>query len=567
MNWSPRQSTAISVFTLLFALGMVVLMGVQVASSYRYARDQAQTRLNHAAETEAQALDARLRQTTFVLHDLAHSLGFEPEPSERLADQQTWLEVVDALTWFDASGQVRASAGPTLDSSYLPEAGDRQHAQLSHRFTADNAIVLTQSMVNAEGKYQGAIIARIPASTLQRLLQQPGRDERIVFSLQTAAGKVLAVNRNSPQGEAAMLSAQQGIQTVPLVIQARQAQLTALESWRSMTVYYFIGGSLLLLMALVMAYAFWRSLRLGTRIAQKEARLNVSESRFRQMIETIPVGLILARQPEMLITYINRQGSRILDIPQAGALSLRPYSFYENPDDFAEELQAVHQAQGIRNIEVRLRRWNGEAFWGSVSMSAVEVGDERTLIIGFSDVSDRKQLELELKRRATTDGLSGLANRAHFMETANQELARAQRFKRPLSLIMLDIDHFKRINDTYGHDVGDEAIRAVARLAQGTLREIDLLARMGGEEFAALLPETTLDAAEAVAERIRIAIERFSHPLPDGELLRFTTSVGVSVIRTDDSMIDSLLKRADEALYRAKHGGRNRVCGPLAEDV
>jgi diguanylate cyclase (GGDEF)-like protein len=142
---------------------------------------------------------------------------------------------------------------------------------------------------------------------------------------------------------------------------------------------------------------------------------------------------------------------------------------------------------------------------------------------------------------------------------AEQELERSQRYARPVCMLMLDVDHFKKINDTYGHQVGDEALRAVADTCQLALRNCDAIGRMGGEEFAMMLPETELDQAELVAERIRSAIAELSLDTPKGTPLTLTASIGITQVLPDEINVDSALARADSGLYLAKQTGRNRV--------
>jgi diguanylate cyclase (GGDEF)-like protein/PAS domain S-box-containing protein len=174
------------------------------------------------------------------------------------------------------------------------------------------------------------------------------------------------------------------------------------------------------------------------------------------------------------------------------------------------------------------------------------------------DITDRKHMEAELRRFATTDALTGVFNRRHFLDCATIEVERSRRHHRTLSVMMLDIDHFKRINDTYGHPVGDEAIRGMARACLEIIRTEDLLGRLGGEEFAVLLPETGREAAMAVAERLRQGIATVRILTDKGEV-SFTASIGVTELLPSDNSAELLLSRADLGLYDAKHGGRNRV--------
>jgi diguanylate cyclase (GGDEF)-like protein len=166
-----------------------------------------------------------------------------------------------------------------------------------------------------------------------------------------------------------------------------------------------------------------------------------------------------------------------------------------------------------------------------------------------------KRYSADLYELATRDGLTGLTNRRHFMESAARDFLLARRSPRRLSALILDIDHFKQINDTHGHAVGDKVLRHFAAIATGTLRRSDVLGRIGGEEFALVLNEIELSAAMTVAEKLRqtIADDR-TEGLP-----AFTISVGVGLLERDDKDIDDVFRRADLALYTAKRGGRNRV--------
>jgi diguanylate cyclase (GGDEF)-like protein/PAS domain S-box-containing protein len=192
------------------------------------------------------------------------------------------------------------------------------------------------------------------------------------------------------------------------------------------------------------------------------------------------------------------------------------------------------------------------------------VRDETGEIIGLLptavDITDRKHLEAELQRQAHLDFLTGLANRRSFMVRSEIELSRTRRYDNSLSVLMLDIDHFKQINDTYGHQSGDLVLKSVANTFQEVLRSVDIIGRLGGEEFAVVLPETWIAKALEVAERLREKISEGEVALPDGTIIRFTVSIGIAALIDKNSNIDMLLDDADKALYRAKQAGRNRVC-------
>ncbi|MNX04747.1 Serine/threonine-protein kinase PrkC [compost metagenome] len=170
------------------------------------------------------------------------------------------------------------------------------------------------------------------------------------------------------------------------------------------------------------------------------------------------------------------------------------------------------------------------------------------------------ELYEEANMRASTDPLTGLHNRRFFQDQLSRDFAQSRRHHRHLSVILLDIDHFKSFNDTFGHQLGDEVIVAVARVLEGAVRLSDLAARWGGEEFIVALPDTDLDGALTVAERIRQSVSEIQLTDPDGNPLRqITASLGVSSLRPEDARIAELIERSDRALYVAKAGGRNQV--------
>ena len=172
-----------------------------------------------------------------------------------------------------------------------------------------------------------------------------------------------------------------------------------------------------------------------------------------------------------------------------------------------------------------------------------------------------RRLNAQLEHMAMTDELTGLANRRSFYVRGGEEIKRAQRYHTPLSLIMLDIDGFKRINDTCGHEAGDRILQCVAGTLQTNVREVDSVARLGGEEFCVLLPNTRSEDAVKLAERIRLAVEEETCPIQGNQTMNVTVSIGVAAESegSDDRDLDSLLRNADSAMYQAKTQGRNRL--------
>lgn len=190
--------------------------------------------------------------------------------------------------------------------------------------------------------------------------------------------------------------------------------------------------------------------------------------------------------------------------------------------------------------------------------NCLHMPEVRAMVCSFKDISALKTVERQLRKLATTDELTGLANRRQFLSLAQHEIARTIRHQRPLSLLMIDIDFFKSVNDRFGHPVGDEVLRHLGAICTETLRQEEITARLGGEEFAVLMPETDLAGARLVAERLRQAVSSRHIPSLAGKHA-LTASFGISQFNGVSDSLEAMFARADEALYAAKRNGRNRV--------
>jgi diguanylate cyclase (GGDEF)-like protein/PAS domain S-box-containing protein len=210
-------------------------------------------------------------------------------------------------------------------------------------------------------------------------------------------------------------------------------------------------------------------------------------------------------------------------------------------------------------IQARARR-NGERYFAHITLDVVRdaAGEIAGFIEVFSDITEQKAREDALYRTATRDSLTGVFTRGHFFEMANMEIDRARRFAEPLSVAMFDIDHFKAVNDTYGHAAGDKVIIALTQGIAGFIRKIDFIGRIGGEEFALLLPRANKEPALEVAQRLRLILSEQAVDIGEAEL-NFTVSVGVAALRPTTRDLPDLLRNADAALYKAKREGRNRA--------
>ncbi len=196
---------------------------------------------------------------------------------------------------------------------------------------------------------------------------------------------------------------------------------------------------------------------------------------------------------------------------------------------------------------------------GGVASFAIDINENKRREAELErEIRRRMALEEQLRVQATTDSLTQLANRRAFLERAENDFRRVQRYGDDLSVVMMDADLFKQVNDLHGHAVGDAVLIGIARTAEGAIRSFDLVGRMGGEEFAIILVHTAIDDAAACAERIRSGVEALVFESPNGPV-KITASFGVAQSSESDESFSALLNRADRALYRAKEGGRNRI--------
>jgi diguanylate cyclase (GGDEF)-like protein len=295
----------------------------------------------------------------------------------------------------------------------------------------------------------------------------------------------------------------------------------------------------------------------------------------RAALDRIETGVVLL-DSDMRARFMNRNFRATWNYPDERADA---HPSYAQIMDYVQEAQ-VFALRGaeldsfiVKRVEmvragdpapIDLRMATGRA----IRVQCAVLPDGGRMLI-YSDISDLVRQTEQLEKLATTDGLTGLFNRRHFLKLAGAEWCRFRRHGRPVALLILDVDLFKSINDRFGHGVGDQVIAHVAALCRDGRRAADVVARIGGEEFAILLPETEHDAARVVAERLRELVEA-SPLVTDERNLAVTVSIGVAEARTALGGVDELIKEADRALYMAKRGGRNRVVmatdAPIAAD-
>jgi len=307
-------------------------------------------------------------------------------------------------------------------------------------------------------------------------------------------------------------------------------------------------------------------LRDNTERARTEHALHESEERFRTLATHAPFG-VFETSPDGRCTFVNRHWKELTGQPLEEALEFG-WSKVVHPDDRGELLrawgEAVREERGL-TCEFRCLRPDGRNAWVFCQVNPMrnEAGEITTYLGNLVDVTYRKETEAELRRLnaqlealATTDALTGLQNRRATFDQLATLAAAAERYHEPLSCLMIDIDHFKNVNDTFGHAAGDMVLREVAGVIRREARRSDLCGRFGGEEFLVLCPRTDLAEAHAAAERIRQSIASCRLPVDDEEIA-VTVSIGVACCRFPECESHGLVAAADKQLYEAKRSGRN----------
>lgn len=298
---------------------------------------------------------------------------------------------------------------------------------------------------------------------------------------------------------------------------------------------------------------------------QIELKLMASESRYKTLFETASDAIFIM-SGEVFVDC-NAATLDMFRCTREQIINKPPYDFSpaiqpDGRDSLSAAREKIHAALQGRTMlfEWWHQRADGEVFYAEVSLHAFRIETDDFIVAIVRDINKRKLLEQQLEKQAHTDVLTGLNSRGHLLALLEREIKRAKRYNSPLSVAMLDLDHFKAVNDNHGHHAGDMVLKAFARVCLEVLRKIDVIGRVGGEEFVVLFPETTLEQALEVAERLRQAIAAMNVRIESGLCIRFTVSMGLAALDNNDINLDGLLTQADKALYQAKYGGRNKVC-------
>jgi len=307
------------------------------------------------------------------------------------------------------------------------------------------------------------------------------------------------------------------------------------------------------LMLLVGIYCSRRMLRQSELV---QNALEESELQLRKVLLAAPVPIIMSRIRDNTIVFANERAVEQLKAPAASLVGGQASRYYAKADDRGTLLRTLQEKGVFREQEVLLKDQHNVPFWVLMSSQMLTYMNEACILTAFNNFDARKHMQEEMEHRAYHDDLTNLPNRPMFVESLRQAIARAERNISTLTVLFIDLDRFKEVNDTRGHQAGDQLLREVAKRLVESVRKSDLVARIGGDEFVVLIEEQhdNMEVA-AIARKILLAMERsFSvHQSP----IDITASMGISHYPADGTDLNDLIRNADSAMYQAKQKGRN----------
>jgi diguanylate cyclase (GGDEF)-like protein/PAS domain S-box-containing protein len=299
--------------------------------------------------------------------------------------------------------------------------------------------------------------------------------------------------------------------------------------------------------------------RLERLVLQRAGELQQSEENFRMLLAIAPVPMLLIGLEDERVRFVNERAAALFEMTVEEMVGAQAPELHPEPEVRRRFRETLERERRIDAAGVEIRTRHGASFHSLLNASTLVSGGETLVMLTLTDVTEQKRIEDQLRALATTDALTGALTRRHFFDLAALEWARSSRHRHPLCVALIDVDHFKMVNDTFGHGIGDEALSLVSETVRSKLRRHDLLGRYGGDELALLFPETPLEGAQQVSDRIRRAVGEIEL-LHGDKPVRLTISAGLVERRLDETLT-SACQRADKALYEAKGAGRDCVIG------
>lgn len=322
------------------------------------------------------------------------------------------------------------------------------------------------------------------------------------------------------------------------------------DTWYLAALYYLVMS-----FAYVMMYVD----SVKDELLKKEGEIEKNNDRLQEIIKSAPFPIIISRVVDDKIILANNNAVKLFGINAAELDHYHFRDFFADADNRRLLSERLEQERVVQDFEMLVKTpVSSSPFWLLASVNIIDYNYDVVLYSAFQDITTRKTREALLKNQATRDPLTSLYNRRYFEDEVSKQILKAHAEGQPFSVLMLDADFFKKVNDTYGHKVGDKVLIELSSTAERALRDKDIVARYGGEEFVVFLPGIGAEQARLVADRLRESIASVVVYSDDNQAVKFTVSIGVSTSEISDN-VDMLIRTADEALYKAKQNGRNRV--------
>lgn len=321
--------------------------------------------------------------------------------------------------------------------------------------------------------------------------------------------------------------------------------------------YAFLGTALLLI----------RGDTLKSELGREREEIEKCNKKIEEIIRLSPFPIILSKLADDKIMLANNNAIKLFGIIPEELNRYHLKDFFADTENRQLLNERLEQEKEVQEFEILVKTPNSDTpFWLLASVNIIDYNYNVVLYSAFQDITSRKNREVLLKNQAIRDPLTALFNRRYFEDEAYKQILSLQKSNAGYSLLMIDADNFKKINDNYGHKIGDKVLIELASTTERALRDHDIVARYGGEEFIAFLPNTGSEAAYKVADRLRETISNIVVYTEDNKKVTFTVSIGISSDEISDN-IDMLIRTADEAMYKAKQNGRNQVRIFTREDL
>ncbi|MFC4159917.1 diguanylate cyclase [Chitinimonas lacunae] len=618
-GWSRFLRERRIVLALIGLTGLVLLglISWELRQSYLSARSAAQQAAANLSLLLREQLDGAFRETDLVLRDLAGSVArleqpidqrLNPDTRAHLAglidDKLATLPQVENLALISGDGEMALNSDGLRQQSFrqrdffdLLQANPGLEMTFSKPMRlaggSDLGFVIARRVPDSQGGLAAVVAATVKLEYFDQLARRldtmPGsvfmlidNDLRLVGRLPENAAAIgrqipdsartaawvdgrsqgYLVDRSGRGGEARGYSFHR-LENYPFIVIVGLPESAYLGNWWRKAGAFAAAGLCLLLLMLATAHRGWREANLALAVAEGQRQVLEQEQQLRLLIDTLSLPMLLVRERGEVIEIANAAAATLFGVEAPKLVGTTLSDYFPWSEHRAEIAHRLHEQRSVTDYELRLKRPEGGSLWTTLSVTSVVYAQEAGYLINLNDITTRKLAQETLWRKATLDPLTGIANRGYFLERAQTEWLRAMRYHHMLGLLMFDLDHFKQINDRYGHAAGDRVLQAFASTISATLRQSDLFGRLGGEEFAAVLPEQNEAGLLDSAERARAAIAALDIVLAEGQIVRVTVSIGAAVLDGRQPDLDSLIKQADLALYAAKRNGRNQVvCYP-----